>query len=520
MTALGRLCLLATILAAPWYEPGQARAVTRPGPPIYTVLIVLDGALPSYFDRRALPHIAWLMDHGTTYTRAFAGQELANTPPSHATIGTGVFPRNHGVEGFWWQDPVTHTLTRPTDNRAVLAGTLAAIIDQHHAPSLARAIKHADVHATVASVTGHKCYAAEAMGTSSADYILCALIYHGRWVAQAVHNHQPPPGAVNNPHWDVPIPPPSSGLAPSVQQWTVSTENTWTTRYALWVFRRVHYPRLLMLNLPETDVMGHFTGVAQPTMRAIMRGVDANIGSIIQAYRAAGLLKRTVFVVTADHGMSRIDTRLPFEILDRAIALAGATKVYLEADTAAAIGIKEPGKARQVARNIAVLGGDLIDATYYRRMQRNSWSYRAAYSRSDLSLPLRRQLLSLANTVASNEGPDVLAFYAPHITTGDRIVRGYHWLAGHLGPQWDDQHIPLILAGAGVRHHASSSYPARLVDIAPTVERLMHVLVPAADGIPLADAMQHPLGRDRSRQHTMAQTLVPGVAALMQRSGE
>jgi hypothetical protein len=80
------------------------------------------------------------------------------------------------------------------------------------------------------------------MGTASADYILCAVIYHGRWVAQAVRRHLPPPGAVNNPHWDVPIPPPSSSFGAAVQQWKVGAENDWTVRYALWAFHRVHYP--------------------------------------------------------------------------------------------------------------------------------------------------------------------------------------------------------------------------------------------------------------------------------------
>lgn len=511
--------VLFALLAAIGPPDPATKERARPPSPIYAVVIVLDGALPAYFNSGALPNIAWLMRHGVTYRRAFVGQELANTPPSHATIGTGVFPRGHGIEGFWWKDPRTHMITRPTDNRAVQNGSLATIMLQHGSPSLAGAVKKQDPHAMVVAVSGHKCYAAEAMGTASADYILCAMIYHGRWVAQAVHNHEPPPGAVNNPHWDVPLPPAAGGLAPAVEQWKPNEENAWTTRYALWAFHRVHYPRVLMINLPETDVLGHFSGLSRVTMQPIMHGVDRAIGSIISAYRAAGLLPHTVFLVTADHGMSTVSTRLPFEILDRAVALAGATKVYLEADTAAAIGIREPQKAYAVARNVAILGGDLVDATYFKSAQGAGWTYLPAYTRPDLPLPLRRAFSSLANTVASADGPEVLGFYAPHVTTGDRIVRGYHWLAGHLGPQWDDQHIPLIISGADVRASVISNYPARLVDIAPTLERLMRAPVPQGDGLVLADALRTPGSGDRARQQAVERVLTPEVQALMQRSG-
>jgi hypothetical protein len=75
--------------------------------------------------------------------------------------------------------------------------------------------------ARAVSVSAHKCYAADAMGTASTDYILCALIYHNRWGAQAVGVHRPPPGAINNPRWDVPIPARTSGFGPAVQQWKV-----------------------------------------------------------------------------------------------------------------------------------------------------------------------------------------------------------------------------------------------------------------------------------------------------------
>src|SRR5207245_2206910 len=158
-------------------------------------------------------------------------------------------------------------------------GALEAVMRANHVQSIARQTKRRYPHGHTVSVAAHKCYASDAMGTADADYILCALIYHNRWVAQAVGSHRPPSGAINNPHWDVPIPPRTSGFGAAVQQWKVGGENRWTTRYALWAMQRVHYPRVLMINLSETDVLGHFApniGV----IRALMREFDGLLGKI------------------------------------------------------------------------------------------------------------------------------------------------------------------------------------------------------------------------------------------------
>lgn len=484
----------------------------------YAVIIVLDGARPDYFQLAPMPHLRWLMQRGTEYTRAFVGQEIANTPPSHATIGTGVFPRRHGVEGFVWTDPRTGQMTRPGDTPAVLTGALEAVMARHHVPSIAQALKERDPRGHVVAVSGHKCYAADAMGTAAADYILCALIYHDRWVAQAIANHRPPPGAINNPHWDVPIPSPSSGFAPAVEQWNLGSENAWTVRYALWAFNRVHYPRVMMINLPETDVTGHFVDSPRPVETDLMKGFDQDLGQIMAAYRRAGILSRTTFLVTADHGMSHVEQRLPFGDLDSAINDAGATKIYIEGDTSAVIGIRELAKAKSVAKNVVSRDAPLIDAVYYKSHSHGRWLYRPAWLDGHLSKTLRDAYLNLVDTTACREGPEVFVVYKPHVTTGDRPVRGYHWVGGHLGPQWDDQHIPLLIAGAGVRHGIRSTFPARLVDIAPTVEALLSLPIGNVDGSVLDDALLHPSRGGAQHQRRVGNWLDPQVKALAQRS--
>ncbi|HZS93319.1 MAG TPA: alkaline phosphatase family protein [Chloroflexota bacterium] len=503
------------ILAAIAWSPARA---TPHKPDRYAVIIVLDGARPNYFNLVPMPHLRALQRRGTTFTNATVGQLIAITPTSHATIGTGEFPKHHGVMGFWWKDPKTNALTRPTDLGPVNQGALEAVLTDHHVHSLAAAVKKAYPNGRVAALSGHKCYAADAMGTADADYILCAAIYHDRWVATAMGRHQPPPGAVNNHHFDVPIPPPTSGFGPQVQQWRLGQENDWTTRYALWIVHRAR-PRLLMINLPETDVAMHFAGSNMKVAATLMRHFDRELGRLVASYRRAGILSRTDWIITADHGMSVIHQRLPFSVLHAAIKDAGATQVTLEADTAAAISITQNSKARAVAENVFRLGGRAIDAAYYKVHNRSGWSYRPAAIQADIRPAVRREYLALCDTTASASGPDVLAIYAPHVTTGDRTAGPYHWLAGHLGPQWDEQHIPLIIAGPGVRH-GTSGYPARLVDIAPTVETLLGAPIPKVDGHPLASALAHPTRKAQQEDRRLAPALMANVDAQRSRSGD
>jgi Type I phosphodiesterase / nucleotide pyrophosphatase len=498
----------------------QSGAPSSPatGGPRYAVVLVLDGARPSYFNLAPMPNLHALMRSGTTYNQAFVGQELANTPPSHATIGTGMFPKHNGIEGFLWENPVTHQIQNPTESWAVEGGQLERVIAEHHVPTLAGRIKAAYPRARIMSVAGHKCYASDAMGTPASDYILCAFIYHNRWVAQAIGSHRPPPGAINNSHWDVKIPPRTAGYAAAVQQWSMGGENRWTTRYALWAFKRVHYPRVLMINLSETDVLGHFTTDVH-VIRYLMREFDNLLGQIVTTYRQAGLLSRTDFVITADHGMTPIHSYVPYSLLSQSISLAGATPVYIEHDTAAAIGIVQDSKARAVASNILHLGGKKVDATLYKVFQHHHWQYRVAAAQPDVSPALSLAYRTLANTAAAASGPDILAILAPHVSARQIVVYGYSWKEGHLGPQWDDQHIPLVLSGPGIKHGQVSSYPARLVDIAPTVEYLLGARSTGQDGIVLANAVQHTSAHDLALQRTRAARLVPIVHVLEHRSG-
>jgi arylsulfatase A-like enzyme len=78
--------------------------------------------------------------------------------------------------------------------------------------------------------------------------------------------------------------------------------------------------------------------------------------------------------------------------------------------------------------------------------------------------------------------------------------------------------MPLLIAGPGVRAGVTSSYPARLIDIAPTVLTLMGVPPRGMRGIPLADAMTSPTAAGRAAQGEVQRTLQPLVNSLKSES--
>ncbi|MGH2636177.1 MAG: alkaline phosphatase family protein [Actinomycetota bacterium] len=76
-------------------------SVTPPVQPRLIVTFVIDGGGWNVLRRwpDAWPNLRRLMGEGATYRNAIVGSFPAVTASSHATIGTGAFPRTHGITG-------------------------------------------------------------------------------------------------------------------------------------------------------------------------------------------------------------------------------------------------------------------------------------------------------------------------------------------------------------------------------------------------------------------------------------
>jgi hypothetical protein len=71
-----------------------------------------------------------------------------------------------------------------------------------------------------------------------------------------------------------------------------------------------------------------------------------------------------------------------------------------------------------------------------------------------------------------------------------------------------------------VEQRETLSYPARLVDIAPTVERLLGAPLGRTDGVVLGNALTDPSPAELTRQQARGKTLRPVVSALERRMAQ
>jgi predicted AlkP superfamily pyrophosphatase or phosphodiesterase len=100
--------------------------------------IVIDGGGWNVLNRYpdAWPNIARLMDEGTMYTNASIGSFPAQTGSIHANIGTGEYPRKHGVPyNFYFEQADPQYLEEPTigdlwdqeTNNEAIVGTISVL---------------------------------------------------------------------------------------------------------------------------------------------------------------------------------------------------------------------------------------------------------------------------------------------------------------------------------------------------------------------------------------------------------
>lgn len=461
--------------------------------------MVLDGARPDYFGLTSLPNVDALRAAGTQYSKAFTGILESETPSGHAAIATGSRPDKNGLLGFDWANTSTrYSLFSPDQ-----MGTVETLMQDSHAPTLASLYKKRFPTARVVALSGHKYYAAAPLGGPSAD----AIVYYqgdpkGRYVPVAVPGHAPPASVMNDP----------SLILPTITL-KDGQEDHLATKLALSLVK-VMQPRMLLINYPEFDwPLGHVDGGSLNRDKVItdMKGFDTDLGSIEDAYRKAGILDQTLFVVTADHGMMPISRFVPSSIVSNAVTQSGTTAPDIASSTADYVWLADPNKAQTVAENIANAHDPGIASAYYLVTANGVPSYVAANG-SQITSGEETANQYLLSALLNGHEPSVVAFGAPGATFSDPKS---NWKADHGGNTWQSQSIPLILSGAGIQSGQINSDPAQLDDIAPTVLSDMGVTPTGMEGQVLTDALVQPAPADVTKRQTEVQQMDPVVSGLI-----
>jgi hypothetical protein len=474
--------------------------------PKYLVLIVLDGAQPAMFHETTLPHLDALRSEGTEYDRAFAGILESETPSGHATLATGSTPARDGLLGFNWIRSDANAV-RLFDPNVVRQGAIEKVMQEAGAPTIASLFKARYPRAKVLAVSGHKYYAADPLGGPNADYILYySPDAQNHYVPMAIPGHVPPASILNGP-----------GLTTATTILQPGQEDTLAVKLALRSFALVRQ-QITLINLPEFDwPLGHVYGADPARSQVLMRDFDRDLGRIEDAYRKAGVLDQTLFVVTADHGMAPLASQIPDSVLDNAVTKAGTTSPESTYSTAGYIWLQDPSKAQSVADNVVATKDSRVQSVYYKVTGVKGDSYVRAGGLSVTSQVDAADQYLLTSFLGGN-APDVVVFCTEHVAF---VAQGAaSWKGNHGGGAWESQHVPLLIAGAGAMPGIVSHAPARLEDVAPTVLAMLGVPPTGMQGSILADAMQAPTSSEVRTQQALNTTLSPVVDALATQSAQ
>lgn len=467
----------------------------------YLVLMVLDGARPDYLNITALPHLAALEKRGTVYQRAFAGVLESETPTGHATISTGSTPQRSGILGFSWaENDKNFSIFNP---QVVRSGAMEQIMRNYHAPTIAGLYKARFPTAAVAAISGYKYYAVDPLGGPSADAI---EYFRGTlqktFAPTAIPGHVPPASVFADKRLTVPL-----------NSLPLGQDDHLATLLALDTFAAMHQ-RITLINYPDFDwPLGHVDGgiIDRPGVTTVMKTFDADLAAIEDAYRQAGILKQTIFVVTADHGMSPIRRFIPGSIVDNAVKAAGTTAPSIARNTATYVWLANPKKDAAVAENIIQAHDPGIQSAYYLVTGARGNHYLPAPG-SALSPGLDAANRYLLQSLLNAHEPQVVVFTRKGQTMSGSST---HWKADHGGASWGVQHLPLVIAGPGIKQGQIVSQPAQLEDIAPTVLTAMGVRPDGMQGHVLTEALTDPYAADVTQRANEVAMLTPIVNAMV-----
>jgi hypothetical protein len=395
------------------------------------------------------------------------------------------------------------------------------IIRQSGVPTLAGLVHGKYPRARVVALSGSKYYAADAIGGPDADVTMYFQgTATGQFAPTYIPGHAPPAGLLDSP-----------GLVAPSTHMPLGLENHLTMKLATDTFSQMRQ-QVTLINLPEFDwPLGHVDGgiLDQKGIKTLMQGFDQDLAMLQDAYRKAGVLDHTLFVLMADHGMMPLTHKVSESDFRDAVSRAGTSIVSETYTSAAYLWLADEARAPAAAQNIANLDSPYIQSAYVRAATANGHP-EGTHSPANAGRPYSRVTSSkllraggveaanqyLLNSFNSGNAPDVAVLFAEGVGCEPGGQAG--WKADHGGTSWEAQRIPLVLSGPGIRSGYVSPYPARLIDVAPTVLQLMGVPARRMHGLPLSDAMEAPPGWAAQRQKAASRQLMPVVAALQQES--
>src|SRR5688572_8547304 len=521
-------------------------AATGQQPIRLVVIVVLDQFRADYlttFASHWRDGFRTLLAEGAVFTRAAYPYLHMDTCAGHFTIGTGTFPRTHGmVSDLWWDREARRSIECTDDDQSPLVtygrgSKLAKSARRSMAPALADELRGQRPGARVVTLS-MKARSAIGLAGRGGDAVTWfeETAGVGSFVTSRAFASEPVPAVrsflerdsfendfgkfwtlrdpretYRNPDAGVGERPrqPWTGLFPHEIRGTTGSRDDAVALWRASPFSDAYLGRMaadlvdafklgtrdgidfLGIGFSSTDSVGHPFGAASRELEDTVARQDDVLGALIRHLDQKVGRQRYVLALSADHGVSDVPVT------------RGAGRIASEdiRERIEEILINRFGPPPANTRYI-VAASDFIrfaDGIFDR--VRNDPALLTAIERAVTAIPgvdrvLRKDMLSdrssdpivraAALTKFEGRSGDLIIVPKPHWPLGGRAVAE----AGSHGAPYDyDQRVPVILFGAGIKA-GRYERPATPADIAPTLARVAGIQMSKADGRVLTEALR------------------------------
>lgn len=547
--SLTALLLLATGLTVaaqsrPTPPPQKPAALAQRATPPLIVLLVVDqfrGDYVQWYGHQWTKGLRRLIDTGAYFPLAAYRHGVTLTCAGHSNIGTGAYPRTHGIIANEWFDRETKKRVVCTDDPSVTPvgfGGLAA--KERHSPRLLQTNTFVDELRNQAPIAPHiasmslKARSAIALA-GHAGNMVAWLEDTGVWASSSafVHGPRPDVDAFAEAHairkqygrmWDRLLPPqaylfaddgvgelkPDNGTitfphpqtqpggtpdqlfvtnwerTPFVDEMLTDMALTFSDGYGTGAGTDV-----LAVSFSALDYVGHRYGPKSHEVQDVLARLDVHLGRLLDTLDTRLGAGRYVVALSADHGVAPIPEQVTAMGLDAGRFTATSVNARL----------LEAWKpfATDAANPIANSNGtDIYFTPAAMAVLDTNAAARRALTDAALALPGidKAYWASDLDTGLASDDPVrqdmALSFYRGRSADLQLVARQY-WMPMSMGtthgtPYAYDQRVPLILMGWGVKpgRYLTTAAP---VDIAPTLAYLSRITLPRADGRVLTEAM-------------------------------
>ena len=297
----------------------------RSDPPKLIVTLVWDGAGRNVLDTwpGSWSTLRGMIADGAWFDRATIGSSPSNTPPTHATIGTGAFPRRHGVIDTYQM--VDGAIQKPLDTGPDVI-RLPTLADRYDA-----AMGNEPVVGVVATLGAHASMLGHGASWPGGDRDIAVMreledadtggAEGLRWtLTSAMRPWFTMPSYVNDVRGiDADVraldradgmldgkwgPHPFSQLQDGFQSPARVPYQTRILRAVLENegFGADDVPDLLFVNIKAADSVGHLYSVNGPEMEETVRALDDGLAEIVSMFDEVAGRGEWVLILTADHG--------------------------------------------------------------------------------------------------------------------------------------------------------------------------------------------------------------------------